>query len=131
MPHVIDSEHVLIVDDEVAIRLSLHRYFTRLGYRVSVARNGVEALAILRAAPRVDLVITDLVMPQLDGRELITHIRREFPTVPVLIISGYPASLMPDPDPHGLPIPFLAKPFALEALSSKVRGLLDQRAQNG
>jgi DNA-binding NtrC family response regulator len=131
MPDASSGEHVLIVDDEIAIRLSLHRYFTRLGYRVSVARNGSEALATLRATPRVDIVITDLVMPQLDGRELITHVRREFPDMPVLIISGYPASLMPDPDPEGRPIPFLAKPFALEALSSRVRRLLDQRIENG
>jgi two-component system cell cycle sensor histidine kinase/response regulator CckA len=128
---IADNEHVLIVDDEVAIRLSLHRYFTRLGYRASVARNGHEALVVLREAPKVDVVITDLVMPELDGRELIAHLRRDYPETPVLIISGYPASLMPDPDPSGRPIPFLAKPFALDTLSSAVRRLLDQRIQNG
>ncbi|MGH7709693.1 MAG: response regulator [Gemmatimonadaceae bacterium] len=124
-----DTEHILVVDDEASIRLSLYRFFTRLGYRVSVARNGCEALEILGRKPEVDVVVTDLVMPDFDGRELILQMRAEYPTMPVLVISGFPASLLPDADAYGRPVPYLAKPFALDALAAEVRRLLDERAR--
>ncbi len=120
---------MLIVDDESSIRLSLHRFFTRLGYLASTARNGCEALAVLNDTGTVDLVITDLVMPDFDGRELILQMRREHPAIPVLVISGYPAALLPDPGPDGEPVPFLAKPFGLDALESEVRRLLGAKAR--
>jgi two-component system cell cycle sensor histidine kinase/response regulator CckA len=120
---------VLVVDDESSIRLSLHRFLTRLGYLVSTARNGCEALSVLDNAGTVDLVITDLVMPDFDGRELILQMRRDHPAIPVLVISGYPAALLPDPDPDGQPVPFLAKPFGLDALESEVRRLLGAKAR--
>lgn len=117
------DEHVLVVDDEASIRLSLHRFFSRLGYRVSVARNGCEALTVLRGELRVDIVVTDLVMPDFDGRELILNMRADYPNVPVLVISGYPAELLPGPGPDG-PVPYLAKPFALDTLAEEVQRLL-------
>ncbi len=119
---------MLIVDDEPNIRLSLHRFFTRLGYRVSVARNGCEALTTLRETPHVDVVVTDLVMPDFDGRELVLQMRAEHPSLPVLVISGFPAALLPDAGPDGRPVPYLPKPFALDALQTEVRRLLDERA---
>lgn len=121
--------HILVVDDESTIRLSLHRFLTRIGYQVSLARNGCEALTVLNDSGPVDLVITDLVMPDFDGRELIKEMRRVHPAVPVLVISGYAAALLPDPGPDGQPVPFLAKPFGLEALESEVRRLLGARAR--
>lgn len=121
--------HLLVVDDESSIRLSLHRFFTRQGYRVSTARNGCEALAVLDDRGTVDLVITDLVMPDFDGRELILQIRREHPVIPVIVISGYPAALLPEPGPDGTPVAFLAKPFSLDALAEEVRRLLGARKQ--
>lgn len=122
---------MLVVDDEGSIRLSLHRFFTRLGYLVSTARNGCEALAVLNDTGTVDLVITDLVMPDFDGRELILQMRREHPGTPVLVISGFPAALLPDPGPDGKPVPYLAKPFGLDALESEVRRLLGDGARKG
>lgn len=123
------SEHLLIVDDESSIRLSLDRFFSRRGYRVSTACNGCEALAILNTQRSVDLVITDLMMPDFDGRELILGMRDEHASVPVLVISGFPAALLPDAGPDGKPLAFLAKPFALDALATEARRLLDERAQ--
>ena len=122
--------HLLIVDDEASIRLSLHRFFTKLGYRVTPARNGYEALEVLEAVdetPPVDLVITDLVMPDCDGRQLIMQMRLDYPSMPVIVISGYPAALLPDAGPDGKPMPFLAKPFALDALAEEVQRLLRER----
>ncbi len=120
---------MLVVDDESSIRLSLDRFFSRRGYHVSTACNGSEALAILGAQRPVDLVVTDLVMPKLDGRELILRMRAQHPSVAVLVISGFPAVLLPDPGPDGKPVPFLAKPFALDGLAAEVRRVLDERAQ--
>jgi DNA-binding NtrC family response regulator len=123
------GEHLLVVDDEASIRLSLHRFLSRRGYHVSTARNGCEALAILDAQRAVDLVVTDLMMPEFDGRELILQMREQHASVPVLVISGFPAALLPDTGPDGKPLAFLAKPFALDALGTEVRRLLDERAQ--
>lgn len=122
------SEHLLIVDDEASIRLSLDRFLSRCGYRVSTAGDGGEALAILDAQRSVDLVITDLAMPHSDGRELILAMREEHASVPVLVISGFPAALLPDVGPDEKPLAFLAKPFGLDVLASEVRRLLDARA---
>lgn len=123
------NEHLLIVDDEESIRLSLERFLSRRGYRVSTATNGGEAVAILDEQRSVDLVITDLVMPDSDGRELILAMREEHASVPVLVISGFPAALLPDAGPDGKPLAFLAKPFGLDVLASEIRRLLDERAQ--
>lgn len=95
---------------------------------MTTAGNGSEALAVLDAERSVDLVITDLVMPHSDGRELILAMREEHPSVPVLVISGFPAALLPDVGPDGKPVAFLAKPFALDVLAREVRRLLDERA---
>jgi CheY-like chemotaxis protein len=120
-------QHILVVDDESAIRLSLHRFLTRIGYRVSVARNGCEGLSVLSESRDVDLVVTDLVMPDYDGRALIDQMRLEHPSVPVLVISGYPATLLPDPGPDGNPVPYLSKPFGLDALAAEIQRLIDQK----
>lgn len=109
--------------------MSLDRFFSRCGYHVRTACNGYEALAILNAQHTVDLVVTDLMMPELDGRELILRMREQHASIPVLVISGFPAALLPDPGPDGKPVPFLAKPFALDVLATEVRRLLDERAQ--
>lgn len=117
------------MDDESAIRLSLHRFLTRQGYRVSVARNGCEGLAVLNEAGDVDVVVTDLVMPDYDGRALIDQMRVDHPSVPVLVISGYPATLLPDPGSDGRPVPYLSKPFGLDALAAEIQRLIDQKQQ--
>jgi DNA-binding NtrC family response regulator len=122
-------EHVLVVDDESSIRLSLHRYFSRQGYRVSIARNGCEALTIMDETGSVGVVVTDLVMPDYDGRRLITDMRARHPDVGVVVISGFPAALLPEPGPDGHTVPFLPKPFSLDALGNEVRRLFDDRTR--
>ena len=79
---------VLIVDDEEEIREMLSRHFRFRGFDVSVASNGKEALACMEAR-KIDIVISDIIMPVMDGRELCAHIREEFPLTRIIMITGY------------------------------------------
>ena len=78
---------VLVVDDEPAVRLAIKRVLEGAGYSVRVAGNGVEGLAELRASP-VNIVIIDIIMPQLNGVETIRAIARDWPQTRIVAISG-------------------------------------------
>ena len=120
------AETVLIVEDEAAVRRMAARALAAQGYAILEAANGAEALEVLsRTAGPVDLVLTDVVMPILNGRELGERLAAERPELRVLFMSGYTDSdivrrglLRPDS-------PFLQKPFMAEDLLRKVREVLD------
>lgn len=78
---------ILIIDDENAFRLKLRRVLEREGYKVIEAVNGHKGLACYRKNP-ADLVITDIIMPDQEGLETITELRRDFPTSKIVAISG-------------------------------------------
>jgi len=78
---------VLVVDDEETIRGALARALQRVGHEALEAENGLDALQLMKTEP-VDLVVTDLVMPELDGLELIKELARERPGIKVIAISG-------------------------------------------
>jgi len=118
---LVGTELVLVVDDDVSVRVLLERVLTAAGYRVILAEDGEVALEQLARNPEVDLVITDLVMPRLRGDELL---RRVAGQVKVLLISGYaPQSVTLDAGTH-----VLAKPFASKDLLLRVREVLDTAA---
>jgi PAS domain S-box-containing protein len=122
------TECVLIVEDEPAVRTLAGRTLAGLGYTVLEAENGSEALDVARHYPApIDLVITDVVMPELGGIELIDALAAERPDTAVLVMSGYlePDNAIAAIRSSGLP--FLPKPFALDHLSEAVRAALDQR----
>lgn len=79
---------LLIVDDEAEIRELLSRSFRMLGYEARTAANGREALEVL-AETRTDVVISDIRMPEMDGVSLLREIRRQYPMVRVIMITGY------------------------------------------
>jgi hypothetical protein len=115
---------VLVVEDEDALRRLVERILVREGYQVTVARHGADALQIAATMhPPVEVLVTDLVMPELGGRMVAETLRVANPTLPVLFISGY------DPDPVMLDASeqehtsFLAKPFTGAALLDAVRQL--------
>ena len=84
------SEIVLVVEDEDAVRTFVHQALVAHGYKVLEARSGVEALRVLQQTTQaLDLVMTDLIMPEMGGRELVTHVRVLRPALPVLYTSGY------------------------------------------
>ena len=120
------SETILIVEDEEVLRLLAARMLGELGYTVLEAANGFEALKVLadRQAP-VDMIITDLVMPEMSGRELIERVR-SFGNAPrVLFMSGYTDDEVIKQGISGSEIAFLQKPFTSELLVRKVRETID------
>jgi len=120
------SETVLVVEDEDMVRSLASRTLREHGYTVLEARHGADALRQLAApSTAVDLVISDVVMPEMGGRELGRRLATLRPSLPVLYISGYTGE---DVIQRGLldaGAPFQQKPFAPEGLARKVREMLD------
>jgi len=88
------SKRILVVDDDTDVRLMFKLIFESAGYHVSEARNGVGALILIKDS-LPDLVVTDMVMPEMDGVELIRRIRSDVRTaqVPILAVTGHPGAL--------------------------------------
>ncbi len=78
---------ILIIDDEDQARNMLHQALERAGYEVVIARDGSEGIELFRSAP-TDLIITDILMPEKEGLEIIMDLRREFPDVKIIAMSG-------------------------------------------
>ncbi|MEN9933643.1 MAG: hypothetical protein RLZZ387_222 [Chloroflexota bacterium] len=122
------SETVLVVEDEPQVRAVVVRALEAQGYRVIEASNGLEALAALERQPglRIDLLLTDVVMPHMGGPELVAVLAARIPGLRVVFMSGYadrPAELhLPD----GSGTIFLPKPFTPAAVAQVVREALDQ-----
>jgi PAS domain S-box-containing protein len=120
------AETILIVEDEDLVRALASRSLRERGYRVVEARQGADAIRQLEdEAAEVDLVITDVVMPEMGGRELARRLAELRPSLPVLFISGYTGE---DVIQRGLlepGAPFQQKPFTPDGLARKVREMLD------
>jgi CheY-like chemotaxis protein len=117
-------ETVLFVEDEQALRQFVRAGLERHGYTVIEAANGEEAVAICERHPgRIDLVVSDVVMPQLDGVATVRRLALTRPDAKVLLLSGYTDAMAR----HGVEMktPFLYKPFTLAALLYKIREVLD------
>nr|MBI3612907.1 response regulator [Nitrospirota bacterium] len=123
------SPTILLVEDEEAIRGVARRILEQQGYSVLVASNGAEALRVLEQSKEpVDLLLTDLVMPGMSGRELAQRLAAANSSIKVLYISGYPADGITH---HGVVesgMAFLAKPFTPVLLIEKVRAVLGMPA---
>jgi len=121
-------ELVLVVEDEMAVRISVRRMLERAGYRVVEARDGAEALRLWRERRQeVALVLSDVIMPELNGLELATLLRDEDPAVRILFMSGY-TGVGEDGETLPLIAPLLPKPFESSELLRAVREQLDGAA---
>ncbi|MBN2281555.1 MAG: PAS domain S-box protein [Candidatus Marinimicrobia bacterium] len=120
------NETILLVEDEIAIIKYITKTLKELGYKILVASSPAEALDITRKYGRtIDLMITDVVMPQMNGRELAKQVLEMHSGIKQLFISGYTADVIAH---HGIieeGVNFLHKPFTLEEISKKVRLILD------
>ncbi|PKQ06022.1 MAG: hypothetical protein CVT71_01660, partial [Alphaproteobacteria bacterium HGW-Alphaproteobacteria-10] len=111
---------VLLVDDEEGVRRGFSRLLRRRGYRVIEASSAREAMALFDDGP-IDMLVTDIAMPDTDGRELAAELRKKRRDLPVLFISGQ----FREPDiPRDRAVAFLAKPFAPEDLCAKLEDLV-------
>ncbi len=114
-----------MVDDEEAVRHLASRMLIWMGYQVLEARHGREALATVEEhnGP-IHLVLTDIKMPGMNGRELGRHIEERWPSIPILYMSGFASEVFRDGllEPGA---PFLAKPFTQDDLSTRVRAMLE------
>ena len=112
---------ILLVEDEEGLRALNARGLTSRGYTVIEAGNGVEAIAVLEREGHVDLVVSDVVMPEMDGPTLLKELRRRDPNVKVIFVSGYAEEAFQKNLPEQEQYEFLAKPFTLKQLVSKVK----------
>jgi PAS domain S-box-containing protein len=119
------SVTILVVEDELPVRRVAQRALESRGYRVFVAADGEEALALLRGERRVDVLLVDLVMPKLGGRELVRRLQQEGRTFPVVYTSGYSDREVQERSELKAPAAFLNKPWTLEELFSAVERALE------
>jgi len=124
-PTINSEQTILLVEDERGVRELASRVLLRAGYRVLVAADGVEALAIWEDNPaQIDVVVTDIMMPRLGGSELVTRLRGERADVPVLFMSGFVRNAALGDAPADRRTKFLQKPFTVPALQHAVSELL-------
>jgi two-component system cell cycle sensor histidine kinase/response regulator CckA len=119
---------VLVVDDEVAVRRFTARVLEREGYTVLEAADGVEALEVVeKNAAVLEIVISDVVMPRLNGVELMQKLATSNPDLPFILMSGYAMAALAE---LGIAVPcsILPKPFSAERLLEEVRRCIRPRA---
>ncbi len=120
---------ILVAEDDLVVRTVTTRALERLGHRVLAADGGETALATARQFPgTIDLLITDMVMNEMNGAELARRLSNERPGIRVLVVSGYRRDEHLAPDDVRLPHDFLPKPFTAQALAAKVATLMSRPA---
>ncbi len=118
---------ILLVEDEDPVRAVNARALTARGYTVLEAASGVEALEIIEArGTPVDLVVSDVVMPEMDGPTLLGELRQRYPDLKVIFVSGYAEDAFKKNLPEGEEFNFLAKPFSLRQLVEVVKQVMGE-----
>ncbi len=123
------TETILLLEDEVGVRHLSVRVLRRLGYRVLEAAHGADAKRLVSRAdaPAIDLLLTDIVLPEMSGRDFAAWLREKCPATKVIFISGYLEESLAPRDRREPGMSFLAKPFSAEGLARKVRQTLDEK----
>jgi two-component system cell cycle sensor histidine kinase/response regulator CckA len=121
------ATQILLVDDDAAVRRAIGRLLRADGFAVTQAGSPSEALEVARVhAHRIDLVLTDVVMPEMSGVQLADRLKELIPAVPVLFMSGHPAAALADPDQASRCVPFVRKPVGkTELLAAILSALTD------
>ena len=119
------NERILLVEDEESVRAFSARALKATGYDVYEAGSGEEALEVLdEIGNDVDLIISDVVMPEMDGPTLLTHVRQRLRDVKVIFVSGYAEESVRKDIADDRSVEFLAKPYSLDQINSKVKEVL-------
>jgi len=118
------NKHILLVEDAEILRKLIGRQLSKLGYIVTAAADGGEALSLVKDKRLVpDLIITDVIMPNMNGRELVKHLSKNHPHLKTIYMSGYADEAIM---PHGIldsDTPFIQKPFGIHDLERKIQEL--------
>jgi CheY-like chemotaxis protein len=121
------SETILLVEDDEQVRSLARQVLEQKGYRIVDARTPGEALARAGGAERIDLLVTDVIMPEMTGPVLARRLRESHPETRVLYVSGYAADAIGRPRAGDPRLALLQKPFTVNTLAAKVREVLDTR----
>jgi CheY-like chemotaxis protein len=122
------SERLLLVEDDRSVRELAERIFRECGYKVTATADGKEALRAFAAQPdQVDMVVTDLIMPGMSGRELVQALHQIRPGLKAVYMSGYTEDEIVRRGLHDPSVALLHKPFTADVLVDKVRSVLDAR----
>jgi two-component system cell cycle sensor histidine kinase/response regulator CckA len=119
---------VMLVEDEDPVRIFGARALRNKGYKVLEAKSGEDALESIRNGEKIDLLITDVVMPRMDGPALIREVREIHPDLKVIFISGYTEDSFRQRLDSDSEIHFLPKPFSLKQLAGKVKQVISGEA---
>ncbi|HEY2069309.1 MAG TPA: ATP-binding protein [Rhizomicrobium sp.] len=123
------QDTILLVEDEDAVRSFAARALKLRGYQVFEASGGEEALEIVKREGKIHLVITDVMMPNMDGPTLVRAVKRLRPDMAVIFMSGYAEETFRKNDEKAEDLHFLPKPFGLKQLAAKVKDVLSQTPQ--
>jgi CheY-like chemotaxis protein len=120
-----DGECVLVVEDEPAVRMMVTELLDELGYRVLEAATGPAALSIMEDVAQIDLLVTDVGLPGMNGRQLAEHARQQRPALKILFMTGYAekAAIRSDFISEGMDL--ITKPFAVDDLAARIRQLIE------
>jgi two-component system cell cycle sensor histidine kinase/response regulator CckA len=122
------SAVVLLVEDEEAVRRGGKRMLETRGYTVHEAGSGTEALEVMEELEgKVDIVVSDVVMPEMDGPSLLRELRKSYPDLKFIFVSGYAEDAFAKNLPAEAKFGFLPKPFSLKQLAIAVREMLDDK----
>jgi signal transduction histidine kinase/CheY-like chemotaxis protein len=124
-------ETLLLVEDEAAVRRAVQRNLERLGYCVVAAHDGEDALRIAETQSGFDLLLSDVVMPGIDGPELACRLRARWSDLPVLFVTGYSADRLARSDALGPHDRVLEKPYQFDELARTIRQMLEARVLRG
>ncbi len=120
------SETILVVEDDPSLRRLARKIFEKYGYNVLDAKNGIEALRIAREYEgAIQLVLTDVIMPEMNGAELVKHLIRKQPDLKYIYMSGYPENTLSNSGLSNSNFDLIEKPFSTDTLVGKVRKVLD------
>lgn len=121
---------ILLVDDEDGVRVMLRRQLVAQGHTVLEASHGAEGLAVVRMRRgNLDLVLSDVVMPEMNGTELAAALVRDYPGLPVILMSAYAPAGLTQVGPNGHKVPVLQKPFTSEQLEELINVSLEMQGR--
>ena len=125
-PDLTGSASILLVEDEEAVRAFGKRALESRGYKVFEAASGTEALDVMaEVGGKIDLVVSDVVMPEMDGPSLLRELRKTQPHLKIIFVSGYAEDAFAKNLDEGETFGFLPKPFSLKQLAQVVKTTLE------